>query len=522
MSYIPAHPPSLRERFAVWQLVERDEQYREAIRQRCADDAAFFINTFCFTFDPRPTAEFSDMAFIMYPFQERTVRWLDERLADLEDGIIEKSRDMGVTWVFLSWLLHGWLFKPGFQALVGSRKEDLVDNGAMDSHFGKLEYLVDKLPGWLVPARFRMSEHRTKLKLRNPSNGNLIIGESANAQFSRQGRYTVIIFDEAAFVEELESGWRAAAQATTCRIAISTPNAMNAFGRMRHATREDTAPMYKVLTLHAREHPHKGDEWVERQRGRMSVEDFAQEIDISYSRSSRGAVYPEFRTIPSGYYPYKQGWPLWVSWDFGVRDDTALIWWTRNPDTGKFRMVDSYANRDKAIDFYLPLVKPELLGRLGRIHDYDDADLQRIGRHGLWPAPIHFGDPAGNQRAATTGTSVIDELRKEHIYVFTNDRARDFRTRKGATELGLREIEGINDPDCASVREALLNAKFPERNLDSKSTAESVLPIHDWTEAYRTAVEYFFVNVPPLHRTKRPEPDVPNHKYDNLRNRRRR
>ena len=289
---IPAGPPTLRERLGVQHACDRDPAYREAVRQRCAEDVAFFISCFCYTFDPRPDVEMHDLPFILYDFQVDTLRWLNERVLRLEDGIIEKSRDMGVSWVMLAYLLHGWLFQPGFQALIGSRKEDLVDNGTLDSHFGKLEYLVEKLPGWLVPNGFRMDAHRQKLKLRNPVNGNVIIGESANAQFSRQGRYFIVLFDEAAFWDDLESSWRAAGQATRCRIAVSTPNGMNAFGRLRFAQLEDGAPMYPALTLHVKQHPRKGQEWLERERKRMSAEDFAQEIDISYQRSVRGVVYP--------------------------------------------------------------------------------------------------------------------------------------------------------------------------------------------------------------------------------------
>lgn len=522
MTYAPllSGLPDLKTRVGITLACERDAAFREAIRQRCKDDTAFFLNAFGWTFDPRPTATQPDLPFILYPFQVDYVRWLDDRFLNNEDGIVEKSREIGVTWVTLGWLFHKWLFHDGFQALVGSRKEDLVDNKTLASHFGKLQYMLEKLPGWLVPTGFRMVQHRTKLKLANPENGNMLEGESANAQFSRQGRYTVILFDEAAFWEDLASSWRAAGSATRCRIAVSTANGQNAFYRLRYNQTDNGQLRYNVLTLHASLHPLKTPEWIEAERQRMTPEDFAQEIDISYSRSVRGVVYPTVIDIPVGSYPYVTGWSLYVSWDFGVADDTALVWWARDPATGKTRPIASYSNSQKPIDFYVPFVRPEFLGELSKIHQYSADEMELITLNSLLPQAIHYGDPAGNQRNQVTGTSVIDELRKYKIYVFTNDKARDFRARKSATELGLRLVEGF-DERASGLRDALINARFPERNPDSNATTANINPIHDWTSHYRTATEYFFVNVPPVMRTRRPDAQVREMAYDQFKSKRR-
>ena len=36
-----------------------------------------------------------------------------------------------------------------------------------------------------------------------------------------------------------------------------------------------------------------------------------------------------------------------------------------------------------------------------------------------------------------------------------------------------------------------MNARYPERKDTSQSTQAIVLPIHDWTSHFRTALEYF-------------------------------
>lgn len=504
---LPYHV-GVKERTALTYLCRRKPEIREQVKARCAEDSVFFINTFGYTFDPRVDAAQHDAPFLLYDFQEEQVHWMDVRVERMEDGVIEKSRDMGVTWVSLAWLVHQWLFKPGFQALIGSRKEDLVDNWTLDSHFGKIQYFIEHLPAWLLPKGFSLAHHRLKLKLVNPENGNVIIGESANSEFSRQGRYTVILFDEAAFWSDLASAFRAAAQATRSRFLVSTPNGLNAFFRERDSGR------YHILTIHWSQHPLKDDAWYKRETARMSVEDVAQEIDINYHRSARGVVYPTFATLLRGEFPYERGMSLFCCWDFGVSDDTAIIWVARNSTTGMLRLIDCYKNNNKPIDFYVPFI----IGYIPEDNDFDytSDELLMIHQHARLPQPMHYGDPDVNKRGMATATSAFDELSKRGITVFTNQFAKDFPERKRKTELGIKRIEGINWPNCAEAWEALCNARFPQKNPDSQSTAGINKPIHDWTEAYRSALEYFFVNEPPFFEFERPKPERRVMAYDSI------
>jgi len=508
--FLPADPPTLQERLRLLAAANRSAEVRQAVRERCRQDPAWFTNFALWTFDPRPEAKPHDLPFILWDFQVMLMRWLEERYRNNQDGLIDKSRDMGVTWVTLAWILHKWLFEPGFAALVGSRKEDLVDNRTWDSHFGKLEYMLRRIPGWMLPAGFDFGRHRQFLKLVNPENGNYVVGESANAQFSRQGRYSVVFFDEAAFWPDFASAWRAAGSATNCRIAVSTPNRMNTFGRMVHSGQ------YPHLRIHWRMHPRKDDQWYEKQKARYTAEDLAQEIDISYAGSMTGLVYPSWVDVPKGIYPYVPGWPVFTSWDFGVADPTAIIWWQKDPVSKRVRMLDCYSNQGKPIDFYVPFV-------LGYIpsdwpYEYTAQEREKIAIHGTWGQPVNYGDPAGSQRSADTARSVIDRLREFGIAIVTNPRANDFRTRKTETELGLRNLEVHVDPgnviDCSPVDEAMLNARFPDVNPDSQRISALSKPIHNWTSHYRSAVEYFFVNQPSFRAISRPEPTRRRMAYD--------
>ena len=518
-------PTTVRERAVLLEKAKVDAQFRAKLRAQAAADPVFFINTFLWTFDPRPTAPEPDLPFLLEPFQVDLIHRYEQALAEHDDVIVEKSRDMGVTWLTLAWILYGWIFRPGFQALIGSYTEDLVWNKALDSHFGKLEYMLQRLPGWLRPRGFSFEKHFRKLRLTHPGNGpdaalrgNTIRGASATGRFGRQGRYTVVYIDEAGFWEDFSSAWRAAGSTTKTRIAVSTPNGMNSWGKLVH----HPGMQRKRVTLHWSLSPRHDQAWYEAECARLvNEEDIAQELEISYHRSQRGRVYPAWDHVEIGTYDYDPRWATFVSWDFGL-DTTALIWWQRDPVTGQVRMLDCYRNSQKPIDFYVPFVTGEVTGDNPYLRDYSADELAKMTVHAQWGTAIHYGDPSVTQRDLASGRSPHEILREHGIYVFTNPAARDHKTRKRFTELGLRglQVNVPDDPDnpvsCAGVDDAMRLYHYPARNPDAQRTSEINRPVHDDSSHFATAVEYFFVNLPPHRRATHPESYTEAAIYDSL------
>jgi len=279
---------------AQWRLKLRHAPVsaRPAILQRCRNDVVFFVNSFGFTYDPRAVAGKRSLPFTCYPFQERVLADLTVSIRAPSDRLIEKTRDMGATWLIEYALLHQWLFSPQFSALMVSRKEDLVDKrGDPDSLFWKLDFALARLPGWMRPRALRNDMH-----LGNLDNGAVIDGEATVEGAGRGGRRTVIAIDEAAYVPALEVVMGATADASPTRWFVSTPNGMNAFGKLRQSGK------VAVLTLHWREHPVKAagleigvdgkptSPWYRSECARRgSPREIAQELDIDYLAS--GAMF---------------------------------------------------------------------------------------------------------------------------------------------------------------------------------------------------------------------------------------
>lgn len=200
--------------------------------------------------------------YVLWPCQERAAREIIGAVGEGRDVVMRKSRDMGASWLLASVSVWGWLFK-GWQTLLVSRVEDGVDRpGDPDSLFWKVDYLLETQPPWLLPGDAvgllkRGSETRQHMMLRNPVSGATIAGQASTAHVGRGGRRTMVLFDEFAAMGEAEAAWRSAADATACRIAVSTPLGSGThYATLVRLARTQGDP--RLVELLYVEHPLKG------------------------------------------------------------------------------------------------------------------------------------------------------------------------------------------------------------------------------------------------------------------------
>jgi len=242
---------NLEWRQSVYARVRDDPKYAEVIIDACAKDPLFYLNGFGWTYAPKDDNPFPKLPFILYPFQEDGILEII-RAFRKEDIHIEKTRDMGASWMCVSAVAWCWHFMPRLSFLLGSRVQEYVDQpGNPKSMFWKFDFLIDNLPKWLQPPGYNKAEHRRKLHVENPDTLSVIDGESTTDNFARGDRRTAIILDEFAAVENGHHILKATRDATNCRIFNSTPQGVgNAFYDMRQKN-------IKKMRLHWSEHPTK-------------------------------------------------------------------------------------------------------------------------------------------------------------------------------------------------------------------------------------------------------------------------
>jgi hypothetical protein len=478
------------------QKAEKDKELRKVLWLKCKNDDKFFIDTFCWTFDPR----LSDpvVPFILYPRQEAFIDKLNEWLERSRNGekinaFVDKPRAVGATFTFMTWALHKFLFDD-FSCRVGSRKEDYVDKkGEQDTLFYKLDFNLERLPRWLLPKGFNMENHRARMILKSPAGTNTISGESANPNFGRGGRKSVTMFDEHGFWEWARSSWESAGESTNFRIAMTTPPET---GQDSHAYKLRTQMMGKVEVFEFQwsDVPSRDNLWLQQARENKSDEELAREVLKSYEGTTEGKVYAvDFRFAELNDVDYDPYIPLFVWWDFGL-DTVAMIWAQKNMETGKLRIIDSYSNENKAIDFYVPFVTGVVASG---IHQYTEFEEEMIQRHKDWSKTrTHFGDPDVKKRAVKDAESTYDVLKKYGIDVqFTDWAGRQWQDLKEKTKLSFRRLE-INEARNEKFISAMRNAKYPKKREGSQATSEPLKPVHDWTSHFRSAYEYGIDNEP--------------------------
>lgn len=265
-----------------------------------------FINHWCYTVDPRNAGDDNKIVklpFILFPKQRQLVQFLHSCLVDKQHGLIEKSRDMGATWLCGAFSVWMWLFLEGSSVGWGSRKEQLVDRiGDMDSIFEKIRNLIMNLPVELLPLGFNDREHLSHMKILNPENGASITGEAGD-NIGRGGRKSIYFKDESAHYERPEKIEAALADNTNVQIDISSVNGLgNVFHRRREAgvewepNKKIEKGITRVFVMDWRDHPGKDQAWYDERRKKAMNDGllhiFAQEVDRDYSAAIDGIIIP--------------------------------------------------------------------------------------------------------------------------------------------------------------------------------------------------------------------------------------
>ena len=280
-------------------LIEQNDLSKQAEIYKCKNDPAHWFNQWIWTYDPRGMSFGlpANIPFVLRPKQVELVDWLIERENSQTHGLIEKSRDEGMSYVVLGFFLHRWLFVEGFAGGVGSRKEELVDKkGDPKTLFHKFRDMFSKMPNWMKPKGFVEKVHDNYMRIINPDNGATITGEAGD-NIGRGGRTTMYFLDEWAFVERQEAVDAAISQNTNVHIKGSTPNGIgDRFHQDRFSGR------YAVFTMPWRANPDKNwtveyngkiiHPWYEKQLATLDDVVLAQEVDINYAASVEGVLIP--------------------------------------------------------------------------------------------------------------------------------------------------------------------------------------------------------------------------------------
>ena len=268
--------------------LRREPRFRAGAEAYYAKHPAEFIMHWMDTYDPRK-ATGKWMPFVFFERQYEFISFLEDLRHSRQNGLVEKCRDMGATWLACGYSVWALRFVPGDSTGWGSRKQDLVDKlGDPDSIFEKMRLMIERLPDvWRPDVRSGL------MKLINDANGASTTGESGDG-IGRGGRKSRYFVDEASHIERPELIEASLGDNTDVRVDISSVNGLgNPFHRRREAGElwvsghEIPHGTTRVFVFDWRHHPEKTQEWYDNRKARAVREGmqhvFAQEVDRNYS-----------------------------------------------------------------------------------------------------------------------------------------------------------------------------------------------------------------------------------------------
>lgn len=238
---------NLRKRDVLLAYADRGEAERAALWQMCKEDILYYINVFVWQFNPNKLGDELGV-FVTWEFQEAAIRELLGCVEEGEDAVIEKSREMGATWICA--IIFDWLgrFHDWKKFLVVSRNADAVDKpDDTDSVFWKLDHLNRYLPGWLQAGRTRK-----KMLIVYERTNSQIAGTASTGLAGVSGRSTAIFVDEFSVIKEDTEVRQGTASTSKCRIFNGTHRGTGTeFNKMCQQVD------LKKIRMHWTQHPDK-------------------------------------------------------------------------------------------------------------------------------------------------------------------------------------------------------------------------------------------------------------------------
>ncbi len=254
------------------------KQLKEAIKReyaKCATDPVYFLGKYGIIQHPVR----GKVNFNLYDFQEKSL----ESFMKHDYNIVLKARQLGLSTLTAGYALWMMTFQQDKNILVIATKQETAKNLVT-----KVRVMHANLPGWLK----QPCVEDNKLSLRY-KNGSQIKAVASSEESGRSEALSLLIIDEAAFIDKIDTIWGAAQQtlATGGRaLVISTPNGVGNFFHKTWVGAENGTNDFNFIKLHWSVHPERGQEWRDEQDKLLGPSLAAQECDCDFITSGRGVI----------------------------------------------------------------------------------------------------------------------------------------------------------------------------------------------------------------------------------------
>lgn len=294
------------------------QDLKEIIKQeykKCALSAEYFLKKYSYI--QHPTR--GRMLFGLYDYQKNALR----EFHDHDYNIVLKGRQIGISTLVAGYALWLLLFHRDKNILVIATKQETAKNLVT-----KVRFMHQNLPVWLRGQC--ITDNKLSLQF---ANGSQIKAVASSKDAGRSEALSLLILDEAAFIDDAEVIWTAASSTLSTggkAILLSTPNGMGNFFHKMWQQAESKANNFNPILLDWRVHPERDQAWRDRQTELMGEMEASQEHDASFIFSGNTVISPDIIEFYKKTYTQepisKQGFDgnLWV-WEYPVHGKSYVV-----------------------------------------------------------------------------------------------------------------------------------------------------------------------------------------------------
>jgi len=245
---------------------------------KCAKDPAYFMKKYCHI--QHPTR--GRILFALYPFQEKVLHLF----RDHQYIITLKSRQLGISTLASAYALWLMLFHKDKNVLALATTQATARNLV-----SKTIFMYDQLPKWLrLP---HVEKNKLSLRLKN---GSKIQAKSSNTDAARSEAVSLLLIDEAAFIDNIDETFTAAQQTLATGgqcMALSTPNGIGNWFHQTWEKAEAGENSFLPIKLPWTVHPERNQEWRDKQDADLGPRMAGQECDCDFLASGDTVFEPD-------------------------------------------------------------------------------------------------------------------------------------------------------------------------------------------------------------------------------------
>jgi len=312
----------------------KDIEAYDARKQRlevakCAMSFPYFCTKYIKILHPKKGL----IPFILYKYQRDVIDAYEHH----RFNIIRKFRQGGLTTVTELWGLWRCLFKLDQQILFLSK----TDSEAVVA--GEIVNTAAKhLPTWMQPSKDgKWNDHQKHFP---ETGGKMVFGTPERA---RGLAITYLILDEAAFIPDMETYWKAMyptlSTGGNC-IVVSTVNGLGNWYEETYHAAQDKKNDFHIIDLEYTRHPdYNNPKWVKEQKSQLGEKGWQQEVLGSFLGSGEtyipSHIIGELQNLTRNNYPKRKAFKKWANASFNPTADEewqteGALWIWKEPQDG--------------------------------------------------------------------------------------------------------------------------------------------------------------------------------------------